>query len=356
MMVRAVRYIIYVLSVIWVAGSCELRPLTYDYHPYCTVDLDVDWSEFGELPTGMTAMFYNENGAEPIVHLTNSVHHSQVRLREGRYNVIVFNQSVTEFGSLGFRGMESYETAEVYVTEKESEWYKDEGGKMAGAQPEPFALAVYEGFEVTEEMVDAERDSIEYTKGWSGTKSSLAIVPRSIIVKGDIHILVEGIYNLRSVRATLSGVAEDVRMSTGVAGENGVTHLLEGWSMTQDEDDYNLGAIHNSFSTFGHKGMRLSEAVEDSVGDSSEWEDVKLGVSVLLVDNKTIMDFAFDVADYITVDGTIGKIVLTIDIGKGEDGEYPIVLPDVKPADGNEGGFDATVDDWGDEVNVEVGV
>ena len=36
---------------------------------------------------------------------------------------------------------------------------------------------------------------------------------------------------------------------------------------------------------------------------------------------------------------------------------YPdITLPDVKPEGGSSGGFDATVDDWGDEVEFEVGV
>ena len=36
--------------------------------------------------------------------------------------------------------------------------------------------------------------------------------------------------------------------------------------------------------------------------------------------------------------------------------ELPEPLPDVKPEGGSAGGFDATVEDWGEEIEIEVPV
>ncbi len=359
---RVVTYIGCLTYMLILMCGCTLRELTYDYHPFYTVPVYVDWTQFeDETPTGMTVMFFPRSGKTPVVELTHSVYSTKVKLRTGMYDVVVFNQSDGEFGSLGFRGMDKYETAEVFVAETESTWYKtkDDDNKLA-AQPEPFAIAVYEGFEVTQAMVDLEREEREAAKAEAENriekklsdelKPTISLAPHSVIAKGEVNINVDGIYNLRSVRAKLSGVAENMNISTGIAGQNGATHLLEMWSKEVDEADYTKGMIFTDFTTFGHKGMVLSKA------EGSEWEGVMLDVQVLLVDNKTVMDFHFDVSDYITVDGTIGKIVLNINIGRDENSDAPISLPDVKPEGGSEGGFEAEVDNWGDEVDVEVGV
>ena len=72
-----------------------------------------------------------------------------------------------------------------------------------------------------------------------------------------------------------------------------------------------------------------------------------LNLSLLLVDNKTILDYTFHVGDQFVEDQEEHLTLhLEIDLGKP--------LPDVKPEGGQGGGFDATVDDWGEEIEHDV--
>jgi hypothetical protein len=74
-------------------------------------------------------------------------------------------------------------------------------------------------------------------------------------------------------------------------------------------------------------------------------------LDVLLVDNKTILQFPFQVGDaFVKQTGTDETHELSINLEIYMDSP----LPDVKPEGGSGSGFDATVDDWGPEENVDI--
>ncbi len=353
------RHIIIYIVCILISTGCTLRELTYDYLPFCDVNIDVDWSNLEELPTGMTVMFYPVDGATPIDHITHNVEHTTVSLRAGVYNILIFNKSVKEFGSIGFRGMDRYETAEAYALEESSKgWYSKAEDESVALQPEPLAVATIENYTVTEDMVHAQMAA--RSKGAEiddktkvDTKAQIDVKPKNVIAQGNIIIHVLGFHNLRSVRGTIEGMAESFQPSVFGTGEGFVTHILESddWASEEDESDRTKGRIHGHFSTFGMPEMILSRA-----GEENRWENARLNISVLLVDNNpdNIQDFSFDIGDKIDVSDMSGEIILHIELGTGADGDEPITLPDVIPEGGKEGGFNVEVDKWGEGETIDV--
>ncbi len=348
--------------------ACERRELTYDYHPFCEVTLEVDWSRFVETPTGMTAIFYNESGEAVATHTTHSVHRTKISLREGKYNIILFNQSPPEFGTIGFRGFERFAEADVYPQEKTTTkgWYTKADDEVVAVHPEPLGMATFEGFEVTEDMIEQQRAAAKaQAEGRASdrlaTRATVILTPRNVIAKGKVTVHIKGIHNLRSVRGSISGMAGGFIPSTFCNSDSHVTHLLEEWRIARNEGDYTTGTITTAYSTFGMPSMQLTRGktatrADDTVTDiENTFENAILTLELLLVDNKTVKKESFNVSDHINISEETGEIVLTLDI-REEMQNPPILLPDVKPEGGSAGGFDATVDDWGEEEDIEIGV
>ena len=330
--------------------SCNHDELCY-HHPHnAKVRVDVDWSKFvQEVPTGMTVMVYPQEGSltEVVTQHTNTTGHALFSLPAGRYHSIVYNQSPSEFGSLSFRGMEKFETAEVFANPTDSRWYVsrgDEEGRVV-TDPEWLGTDQVKDMMVTPEMVEktGQDNMSQLGKGTPRTNNSFLIgehTPLNIVYTVTVTVHIEGIYNLRSARASLSGLAEGYWLGQGKPTANKVTHLLEDWKMTLDPDDPTKGTIVAQITCFG-----LPE------GHQGKPEENELGLSVLLVDNKTILDFPFyvggDFEEQIEEDVRL-ELRLFLEV------TLPTPLPDVKPEGGSSGGFDATVDDWGEEEEIDV--
>ncbi len=326
-----------------VATSCEHKELSY-HHPHTAkVSILSDWSMFDkETPTGMTVMVYPQQGGEAIKHLTHTLDYATLNLPVGIYHSIIFNQSESEYGSVSFRGMKSYETAEVYTNSTKSSWYKTRAeDERVVTAPEWIGTSRHEGAEVTQQMVDATgEDMLAHTK----PRNALGIViaehtPQNIIYTVTVTVHVKGFHNLRSARASLDGLAEGYFFGLGKYSKNSVTQLIEDWQKNADKDDPTKGTITASITCFG---------LPD--GHTATPEENLFSLSILLVDNKTVMDYTFKVGDRFVDDNANVSLSLELEL------EIEEPLPDVKPEGGSSGGFDATVDDWGDEENVEIEV
>lgn len=341
----------FALLVLWAVClliGCERRPLVYDYHPWGEVRIDVDWSIFGETPTGMTLMFFPEDGSEVRVHTTHEIESTLVRLKAGRYHILVFNLSPSEFGSLGFRGMDKYETVEVFAREITSKGYTSStGDERLARTPERLGADCLENFEVTEERVEEKERSRTQDKT-AGT-TVIRLQPKCVVYNAMVSVRVRGLHNIRSVRGSMSGMAESYLLTRGKTGADPVTHLLEGWRVEQEENDYKNGRIVTVFSTFGLPGKNTR------AGDRL---DNRLSVSLLLVDNQTVKDFDFEVGD--RIQEVEEELKLTIEVGTSMGGQEqnpedrPVEVEEVKPGNGSGGGFDTTVDNWGEDVKVEI--
>lgn len=330
--------------------SCNHDELCY-HHPHdAKVRVDVDWSQFAEeVPTGMTVMVYpQEGGTDKVVtQHTNTISHAVFALPAGRYHSIVYNQSPTEFGSVSFRGMDKYETAEVYANLTDSHWYVargDEEGRVV-TSPEWLATDRVEDMRVTQEMVEktGQEYLVQLTEGRSRVDNSYLIgehIPQNIIYTVTVKVHIKGIYNLRSSRASLTGLAEGYWLGKGKSTGNKVTQLIEGWKTVIDPEDPTRGTIVAQITCFG---------LPD--GHQKHPEENTLGLSILLVDNKTVLNFPFLVGDKFK-ESINENVQLSLSLELEVTIEDP--LPDVEPEGGGNGGFDATVDDWGDEENIDV--
>lgn len=336
--------------VIALAGSCEHKELCY-YHPHTApVRVNVDWSRFPmETPTGMTAYSYLIGDADRNVYrmISHNINYITLDLEAGFFNTIVFNQSETEFGSFEFVNLDDYSSAQVRVLQVKSNWYESKSnGTKVGTEPEWLAVGRAERIEVTEAMVDqAEKEYLEQNKdiiSRSGTKSYHdvgTITPTSVVKQVEFNVYGKGLYNLRSARAAMEGMAEGRYLSTGKPFPTRVAHTLDTWSMTTEPNDPSSGYITSIVSTFGLPEGHTGKATEN-----------KFSISLLLVDNETILTYDYNIGDLLVELNQLSdleeKIVINL--------ELPERLPDVLPVGGSGGGFSADVDDWGDEITTEI--
>ena len=339
-------------SVLTAALSCDHKELCY-YHPHTApVRVNVDWSLFPmDTPTGMTAFafpFMYDDG-RIFKFVSHNIHNITLDLEAGFFNTLVFNQDESEYGTIEFFNLEDYQKAEArIVPTKSTNWYTTKlPDTKVYSEPEWLAVGFVENIEVTEEMVKiAEEEFLANRKEQitraSKTINDLATVyPISVTKQIQFKILCEGLYNLRSVRASIDGLAEGCVLYTRETTSGLVTHTIEEWEVNEFPYDIVSGHLESKLCTFGipagHKG--------------NPYENI-LSLHLLLVDNKTVVDYDFPVGDILAqfkdldgMDGQIQNVLVELTI--------PERLPDVEPVGGVGGGFDVTVDDWGDEIVTE---
>lgn len=193
------------------------------------VRVNVDWHLFDkEVPTGMTVMVFPWSGGAPQTVLTNEITHADFSLEPGRYRILVFNQSTTEFGTLDFLGMDSYETARAVVQHTTSRWYSRGDDELIGVEPEWLASDKLDEFDVSDDF------------------SEVTLTPKNVLSQIQVSVKVPGIKNLRYVRGSLTGISEGFLLGQGKPLLSKVTYLLESWTKSVDENEATLGTLKAS--------------------------------------------------------------------------------------------------------------
>lgn len=330
--------------------ACEHKELCehHEHYDFSRVRIDVDWTDFlaKETPTGMTVIMYPSDASrKPVSTLTNSITHAVLNLPVGEYSLLVYNQSPSEFGSLRFVGMDDFSTTCIMGNEVHSRWYQSrDEDEIAITEPEWVGIATGRGLSVTTDMVELTNAML--TQSRYGSREGDVVLttahPANIISTLTVRVHIKDIYNLRSARASITGMAAGYMLGKNHPTADKATHLLEEWTMTADSDDPTRGVITAKVATFGLPSGHRGTTQENS-----------LNLSLLLIDGTTIKDFPFTIGDQFRyeIDAEANlELSLVLDINIDEP------LPDVEPEGGSSGGFDATVDDWGDEeeVNIEM--
>lgn len=288
------------------------------------VRVNVDWHLFDkEVPTGMTVMVFPWSGGAPQTVLTNEITHADFSLEPGRYRILVFNQSTTEFGTLDFLGMDSYETARAVVQHTTSRWYSRGDDELIGVEPEWLASDKLDEFEVSDDF------------------SEVTLTPKNVLSQIQVSVKVPGIKNLRYVRGSLTGISEGFLLGQGKPLLSKVTYLLESWTKTIDVNDATLGTLKTSVKCFG-----LPETTQPDADNN------QLSLSALLIDNKTQIDHQFAVGDKFQKDDNSSELGYTVTLHV--DVKVPEPLPEVKPSEGSSGGFDVTIQDWGKPEDIDI--
>ena len=342
------------------------------YHPHTApVKVKVDWSKFRhiERPTGMTVYAYPLNPDEDLFRfVSHNLDAVTLDLKAGFFHAFAFNQSDSEYATLEFYNLEDFDNAEARVIQVKSNWYSTRTpDTKLGAEPEWLAIDCLQNIEVTEEMVEIaeqeylaarqeaararkqarkELDTKAPTKVTKTQHEVGTLVPKSIIKNVDIYVHLENMHFLRSALGALEDMAEGCYISTRQTTEGLVTHTIESWQFVYNKDadgaeDLMNGAIKATLSTFGipagHTGLS---------------EENNLYITLLLVDNETILELNFPIGEQLAsineYDGTQfdenGKVIWPeIHV------YWPEPLPEVKPVNGGTGGFDVGVSDWGEE-------
>ena len=309
----------------------SLTSCVYDDYSSCPpkdgrrlVRINVDWRLFDkEVPTGMTVMVFPWSGGAPHTALTNDITHADFFLEPGKYHVLVFNQSTTEFGTLDFQGMDSYETARALVLHTTSRWYSRGDNELIGVEPEWLASDKLDEFDV------------------SGDFSEVTLTPRNVLSHIQVSVKVPSIGYLRYVRGSLTGISEGFLLGQGKPLQSKVTYLLETWTKSVDENDATLGTLKASVKCFG-----LSETTHPDA------EDNQLSLSALLIDNKTQIDHQFVVGDKFQKDENSSELGYSVSLHV--DVKLPKPLPEVEPSEGSSGGFDVTIQDWGKPEDIDM--
>ena len=329
---------------VFIASSCTHKELCY-HHPHtASVQINADWTGFDkERPTGMTVLLYSMVGDKVIEKQTNNTSYAVVDLLVGYYNSVVYNQSPDEYGSVIFNGMDKYYTAQVCAAGIDSKWYKTRGEKEVLAEtPEWIGTDRVEDIEITQRMVDITCEKKLANMNVRDIASDFIVArhhPSNIIYTVNVKVHLKNVYNIKSARASLDGMAEGFMFSTGMTTDRKVTHLLENWRLVVDKEDPTQGYIEASITSFGlpctHRGLSTENG---------------FNLSVLLVDSKTIVDYPFEVGDkFVVKKDEAGRDVLEYDIELWAGDP----LPDVKPEGSGDDGFGAWVEDWGEEENFD---
>ena len=271
----------------------------------------------------MTVMVFPWSGGAPQTVLTNEITHADFSLEPGKYSILVFNQSTTEFGTLDFLGMDSYETARAVVQHTTSRWYSRGDDEQIGVEPEWLASDKLDEFEVSEDF------------------SEVTLTPRNVLSHIQVSVKVPSIGYLRYARGSLTGISEGFLLGQGKPLKSKVTYLLESWTKTIDVNDATLGTLKTSVKCFG-----LPETTQPDADNN------KLSLSALLIDNKTQIDHQFAVGDKFQKDDNSSELGYTVTLHV--DVKVPEPLPEVKPSEGSSGGFDVTIQDWGKPEDIDM--
>ena len=226
------------------------------------------------------------------------------------------------------------------------------------AEPERLGMALIRDFEVTQEMLETYWHQRDH--GLQIEENVLTVFPENIIYIVDIKVHVSGVQYVRSVEASLSGMAEGYLFDSGRRTTNRVTHLIKDWSpVSTSPADPDEGYLHATFMSFGLPFGHAAKAGENI-----------MNLTVLLVDNQTVMEFAYQVGNRFREDRWDCSPVLYLEFGKPhiedpnpgdpddpdpddpdapddpndpddpgfDDPDDPIVFPEVKPEGSMDGG------------------
>lgn len=339
--------IVFVFALMLASASCVHKELCerHEHLNYSRVRIDVDWTDFlpYERPTGMTVSMYPEDASKSsVTELTNDINYAVLNLPEGGYSLLVYNQSTSEFGSFRFMDMDDFSKSRVVGEELTSRWYKSSGdSETVIANPEWLGVESRTDLVVTSQMVELTNAALQM--GSKAGESTIASArPKNVIATLNAIIHIKGIYNIRSVRASISGMASGYMLGAGCTTQEKATQLMEEWSLTADKSNPVNGTINSKITSFG-----LPQ------GHNDEPDENYLNVSILLVDGTTVLDYSFPVGNqfrYEMIGGAEIQLSLVLELS------IDAPLPDVEPDGGGSGGFEAVVDDWGDEQEIDIGM
>lgn len=350
------RFMTVLVSALLLLSSCEYKDLCYDHdHTTASMKLNIDWSEIFETPSGISLMFFPADGGDPITVVSNSTESVDVALPEGEYNILVFNQTISEYESVSFHNMDSWEDCYVELADGVAPSWTTRAGNFS-REPAELMVGTVQNFGITAYMIAS-----------SATNPIvIELHPHPILLRTNVVLEVSGIQYARQVRGVITGMAKRFYLTRNCTGPQTTGFSLPEWSIDQYKENANNGAFKTDFISFGVPNtyyndtdlQHKSNYYKTTRASFNLTDPVYFDLDVLLVDNETIVSKSYQVSDRIVLSIDLLEIDVNVGIPFGEDGKpvadpqtnYPIELPHVdKPESETGGGFSVSVQDWGEE-------
>lgn len=351
-----------VLLIIGATGlmtSCDRYEVELYYSGKADVSVDIDWmSRFGERPSGMTIILAKDGDAITFTDITHNVDHYDLQLEPGEYKMIIFNRTFGEFGSMRFLRTKSFNDilAQAERLQRTPENWDVNADYMQ--EPEAIGCAV-DTFTVLPEMTDGKFHFVYWKDKIDGNYESLKLreVVEPMVTELYVRVKVIGFRYMASVVGNISGMADGFLLSQAWRRSEAKYHFLDSWKIKaapeESSEDKSVGYITTKISTFGLPHGRELPSQRLPAYNS-------LSLCFTLIDD-TKHVFRYNVGDKIYYrekevtefnkhDVTL-ELELDITAPFYSDDEVPN-LPYAQPS--GTGAFDAEVEPWGDDENVDV--
>ena len=345
-------------------AACDRRPLEVIVNNTVRVDVVARWrlvyvDLYGSVPTGMTVMVWGDDSRTPLVETTNE-DRVTLRLKEGNYRVLVYNQMEREFlPYMRFYNQTSYDN----IMARNTTYQSSTDGKTYTHYPDPIGVAI-DSFTISDQMVIQDTvifmpydDYISYGAGQEYVLEKVYEFPDTpwpMTVNVYLTCRVKHRQSVRGIEASLSGLADGFYLSRIVRTTEEATIEFDPkqWTFTAYGDDADsLGYITNSTPSFGLPYGKELLSQRDST-------DNVLNLRIYLT-NDSVMNLSYNVGKnlrYITPEGREAEIRYREDLRNLKleiDLTDVINLPIIDNATGT--GFDAIVVDWDDGGVIDVG-
>lgn len=347
-------------------ASCYREPLELYYDGKADAMITYDWmSKYGYRPDGMTLMLAKDSDQISSYDVTHNIDLTSMRANSGKYLLTVMNKTFGEYSTVSFYNRNSHNDIHVksktYYVQSEQIW---DNGRTYLEQPEKMGVGI-DTFKVSN-VIDSlifydYRD--EATPDTIHLKRHVVIEPMTTTLK--VRVKVRGISYMRSMEGYVTGMADGFYLNQRWRTKEVGTIKLENWTRDTeyekarrraDEDpEENVGWMLCNVETFGLPHGR--ELLKDRVPESNY-----IMLHFTLLDGRTV-DFAYQVGKNIRYEGDDGtlelfyqadvalQLDLEIDAPYYDNDDVPI-LPYAQPE--GTGQFDADVQPWGDDENVDI--
>ncbi len=372
-----------------IIASCHRQEVYEPEYLMANIPIVVDWTKSSVdegLINSISVYFYPTDGGDPVVNYSSDPYFITTSLVEGTYDIVVHNEIEGNIKGIDCTGSDSRDGYSMMIqlgdVSQYDMFYDAKSGERLVSESEPIATWIYEGFEVTKDLIEYTRtrsfeDTIIELRSRSrsmSTKGSYEITSSltksySIVIDSDdlasravtkslydlngvqptpatttynINIEIDNMNNIQYIEGILTGLADGIKVFSGTkilapSGASNYSYFAFS-DHTFDAGSTTNGTLRYILTNLGHPSQSGYEP-------RSTTDDYTLIINAVLQSGE-LYTKEVDVTDIIST-YTIG-LDINIDIGDsfGNDTDT-IVLPENAGA-----GFG--VAGWGDNVVVEL--
>ncbi len=359
--------------------SCKMDHLYYETSRYALIHIEIDWETRSHVsPNGVSAYVFDSDGnsyGDPT--LSSDPDNIYLKLPQGRYTVVVHNNSISELGGVHLVGADRLETFSIHANEStydpEFETLDEE---IFVDQPDDVVSYTLRDIYIDQDDIEYNYYKPDLADYEQEVAHSYLIEPDHIVHVSRIIAYLDGVEysSSKSPMSVLHGMSggyyfdaectseEDVMeqfevnivssassFSTTKASTrvNGVVDILDpddpdGYSSEELED---MGMVYVDCNTFG---MHITDA---------EDQHYYLYIRFYLYDG-TYTDYQVDITNYIATEDTGSNDLYTVELiltplpdGDGEEGDGTWGIEYDGDEGSSDGVFEPSLDEW-----VDVGV